>query len=205
MKKLVLLLFVAALSSCSTVNFTACRSDKPIQEIKSIIIPIAVGNEWVYHVTFPGSKYAPQTQTVEIGEITELMYYNTGEQYYIDAYSTIINDTKSFRYYLLCDEAVTVAEIGNETNKAIISSMTIYEKFSKGRVDPNNDQLIWAGIEQIKTVAGNFECYVLQKLSPVSNNDAANNPGKIYNDRKFVSAKFYYSLGVVFVKKVFFH
>ena len=84
MKKLFLLFFVAALSSCSTVNFTACRSDKPIQEIKSNIIPIAVGNEWVYHVTFPGSKYSPQTQTVEIGEITELMYYNAGEQYYTD-------------------------------------------------------------------------------------------------------------------------
>ena len=133
------------------------------------------------------------------------MYFNAGEQYYIDAYSTFINDKISFRYYLLCDEAVTVAEIGNETNKAIISSMTIYEKFTKGLVDPNNDQLVWAGIEQVKTVAGDFECYVLHKLSHVSNNDAANNPGKIYRDRKFVSAKFYYSPGVGFVKSVFFH
>jgi hypothetical protein len=208
---------------CSSIKIEPCISQRSQEEIESFIIPVKVGNKWIYKFT---EKNVSKKVSYTIVGMEEIFYNDKSGKKSINAYK-IQDDsdlTKSMSYYWKCDSTVQLLIINNLKDKKVIdqyyypenppveyeekknSKLSIlldsYEFWQGESSIIPNTYIVWKSPENTIVPAGSFSCYV-QEYSHDPKNSSQNKTANIRLRR--IGIQSYYCKGVGLVKLVNFN
>ena len=160
------ILFSLTLSSCMSLLYTPCMTQKDPDKIDNRMMPIKQGNYWKYKFT---SNKIDTTFTIEykIGKKFKIKVPKRYKLKYIYAYEVLVNNKKSNYIYFKCDGITTLATFNS-------SGIEMHNTFLENPKNRDNDPLwykyYWYWPLEVKTIAGNFRCWVIEDEGTIGDN-----------------------------------
>jgi hypothetical protein len=158
--------------SCSGVRYIPCIPSVHPDSLNTSIIPLKVGNRWVYNEK---SVFTSTVNRVEV-EITGLdtVYYIVDNikkpilAYKVDFFEYNPRaENKRLYYYIKCDYKTVLARADSSNPKVIVEFMSdIAENPAvdmRDSIKPKESR--WIGKDTISTEFGMLECFVMQQLN----------------------------------------
>ncbi|MFC0878830.1 hypothetical protein ACE01N_19700 [Saccharicrinis sp. FJH2] len=144
-----LLICLLALISCTENNE---------EIIKEVLIPLSVGNEWIYESSKPSSSIIKeQTQTI-VKDTSVLIDGESYKAYILIAYENITDENKFNIYWGHDSEGNLIQYGGKYLGSSVIDKSIQFKKDVSAGDSWNYNHIIYSGDEGLVARSSNIEC-----------------------------------------------